>query len=146
MYVRELHVRYRRRRVLGRLLPLERLATPGEAALAFTRLLQTEPVEVCGLFCLAANNQVLAYHELSRGTVDAAFLHPREIFKVALLANATAVVIGHNHPSGDPTPSPDDLQLTRRVKSASEIMGIALFDHLVVGADGYVSLREAGLI
>ena len=145
MYVRELRVHYRQRRVVGRLLPLERLVTPREAALAFVHLLQDEPVEVCGLFCLSARGQVLGYHELSRGTVDAAFMHPREIFKVALLANATSVVIGHNHPSGDPSPSDDDIRITRRIKSAGEIIGIELFDHLVIAGDRYVSFKERDL-
>lgn len=146
MYVRELRVSYRQRHVIGRFLPLEQLVTPREAALALGRLLQYEPVEVCGLFCLATRNQVLAYHELSRGTVDKTLVHPREIFKVALLANATAVIVGHNHPSGDPTPSRDDVHLTQRIKSAGEIIGIELVDHVVIGGDRYFSFKEGGLI
>lgn len=146
MYVRELRVHYRQRRVIGRLLPLERLATPREAALALGRLLQNEPVEVCGLFCLATRNQVLAYHELSRGTADASFMHPRDVLKVALLANATAVIVGHNHPSGDPTPSADDIRVTQRIKSASDIIGVELFDHIVIAGDRYFSFKESGLL
>ncbi len=146
MYVRELRVHYRQRRIVGRLLPIEQLLTPTEAALAFRSLLQDEPVEVCGLFCLAARHQVLAYHELSRGTVDTTLVHPREIFKVALLANARAVIVGRNHPSGDPTPSADDIQVTQRIKSAGAIVGIELFDHIVIAGDLYVSFQERGLI
>jgi DNA repair protein RadC len=146
VYVRELRVHYRQRRVVGRLLPLERLVTPREAALAFGRLLRNEPVEVCGLFCLATSNQVLAYHELSRGTVDASLMHPRDILKVALLANATAVILGHNHPSGDPTPSADDIRVTQRVKSASDIIGVELVDHLVIAEDRYFSFKDSGLL
>ena len=146
MYVRELRVHYRQRRVIGRLLPLERLVTPREAALAFGRLLRNEPVEVCGLFCLATGNQVLAYHELSRGTVDTSLMHPRDILKVALLANATAVIVGHNHPSGDPTPSADDIRVTQRLKSAGDIVGIELVDHIVIADDRYFSFKDSGLL
>jgi DNA repair protein RadC len=110
--------------------------------MAFMRILRDEPIEVCGLFCLSTRRDVLAYHELSRGTVDATMVHPREVFKVALLANARAVIVGHNHPSGDPTPSPDDIALTERLISAGELIGIALVDHLIVAGDRYVSLRE----
>ncbi len=144
MYVRELRVHYRLRRVSGRPPPADSLLSPADAALAFGRLLGHEAVEVCGLFCLATRSQVLAYHELSRGTVDATPVHPREIFKVALLANATAVILGHNHPSGDPSPSGDDLRLTQRVKRAGEVIGIELLDHLVIAGDQYVSFKERG--
>jgi len=144
VYVRELQVRYRQRRLPGAVAPLDRLLTPRDAALAFTRLLQDEVVEVCGLFCLSTRNQVLAYHELSRGTVNATLVHPRDVFKIALLANATAIVIGHNHPSGDPTPSPDDLVLTRRLKDAGTLMGIELVDHVIVTPGQYISLKETG--
>ena len=146
MHVRELRVQYRQRRVVGCLLPLQRLVTPREAALAFGRLLRNEPVEVCGLFCLATSHQVLAYHELSRGTVDASFMHPRDVLKVALLANATAIIVGHNHPSGDPAPSGDDIRVTQRLKSASDIIGIELIDHLVIADDQYFSFKDSGLL
>ena len=95
MYVRELHVQYRLREVSSLWTPPDRLLAPKDAALAFMHLLQHEAVEVCGMFCLSTRHHVLAYHELSRGTADAALVHPREVFKVALLANATALILGH---------------------------------------------------
>lgn len=146
MYVRELQVRYRQRRLVGHPLPLERLLTPEDAAAAFFALLRDEAVEVCGMFCLSTRNQVLAYHELSRGTVDTTIVHPRDVFKIALLANASAVVVGHNHPSGDPSPSAHDISVTRRLKEAAEVIGIDLFDHVIVAADRYVSLKGIGAI
>lgn len=124
MYVRELCVHYRLRRLRGREQLPDVLRTPREVADGFRRLLGDEPVEVTGLLCLSSRCHVLAYHELSRGTIDSALLHPREIFKAALLANATLIVLGHNHPSGDPTSSGDDVALTRRIRSAGDLMGI----------------------
>jgi DNA repair protein RadC len=144
VYVRELRVQYRLRRLRGPRLPNGRLSTARDAALAFLRILRDEPVEVCGLFCLSTHHDVLAYHELSRGTLDTTLVHPREVLKVALLANARAVIIGHNHPSGDPNPSPDDVKLTQRLATAGELLGIELVDHLIVAGDRYVSLKEAG--
>ena len=108
-------------------------------------LLQDEVVEVGGLLCLSTRHHVLAYHELSRGTVDATIMHPREIFKAALLTNATVLVLGHNHPSGDVTPSPDDVAITGRIAAAGVLMGIELVDHVIVSADGkYLSFKESG--
>ena len=145
MYVRELHARYRLRRLSGWSLPLGPVENPREAARIFESLLQDEVVEVGGLLCLSTRRHVLAYHELSRGTVDGTIMHPRDIFKVALLANASAVILGHNHPSGDVTPSPDDLAITGRIAAAGVLMGIELADHVIVSADGtYLSFKESG--
>jgi DNA repair protein RadC len=144
VYVRELQVRYRRRRVRGRQSLPDALLTIQDAAAAFQRLLAEEPVEVCGVFCLSTRHHVLAYHELSRGTIDATMVSPREVFKIALLANAAAILIGHNHPSGDPTPSPADIDITSRLARASELMNISLTDHVIVAPDRYVSFKETG--
>ena len=94
MYVRELHARYRLRRLSGWSLPLGPLSGPQDAARIFVTLLRDEVVEVGGLLCLSTRQHVLAYHELSRGTVDGTIMHPRDIFKAALLANASAVILG----------------------------------------------------
>ena len=145
MYVRELHARYRLRRLNGWSLPIGPVETPREAARIFVTLLRDEVVEVGGLLCLSTRHHVLAYHELSRGTVDATLMHPREVFKAALLTNATVLVLGHNHPSGDVTPSPDDLAMTGRIAAAGVLMGIELADHVIVSADGkYLSFKESG--
>lgn len=145
MYVRELTVRYRQRRVAGAPFVPSRVSTPRDAATLLTHLLQHETVEVGGLLCLSTKLDVLAYHELSRGTLDTTMVHPREVFRVALLAHAAMVVVGHNHPSGDPTPSPDDALVTDRLKRAGAVIGLELNDHLIVAADGrYYSFREAG--
>ena len=145
MYVRELHARYRLRRLSGWSLPLGPLSGPQDAARIFVTLLRDEVVEVGGLLCLSTRQHVLAYHELSRGTVDGTIMHPRDIFKAALLANASAVILGHNHPSGDVTPSPDDLAITGRIAAAGVLMGIELADHVIVSADGkYWSFKESG--
>ena len=120
------------------------VSTPRESALALMRLLQHEPSEVFAILCLSTKHRVIAYHEVSRGTLDATLVHPREVFKAAILANAAALVVAHVHPSGDPTPSPDDIELTRRLAAAGTLLGIEVLDHIIVGDERYVSFRELG--
>ena len=96
------------------------------------------------MLCLSTKHRVIAYHEVSRGTLDSTLVHPREVFKAALLANAAAIVVSHNHPSGDPSPTMDDLEVTTRLVAAGEILGIVVLDHIVVGDGRYFSFKEAG--
>jgi len=146
--LRELTLRYSVRRGHdGQALTLgPTLCSPTESADLLRSILQDEPAEVFGILCLTTKNRVIAYHEVSRGQLDATIVHPREVFKAALLANAASIIVAHNHPSGDPTPSTDDYQLTRRLISAGEILGIRVIDHIVIGDGTHVSLRESGLI
>ena len=109
-----------------------------------SRLLQDEPGEVFAILCLSTKHRVIAYHEVSRGSLDSTLVHPREVFKAALLANAAAIVLAHNHPSGDPTPSPDDMTLTRRLVDAGRLLGVDVLDHIVIGDGRHVSFRERG--
>lgn len=145
MYIRELRVCCRIRNLECRGSP-EPIVSAQRAAEIFATILEHEAVEVCGLLLLSSSRHLTAYHELSRGTLDSTAVHPREVFKTALLANAAAVIVGHNHPSGDPSPSADDIALTRRLTQAGNIIGIPLLDHLVIGVRSHVSMREAGLI
>jgi DNA repair protein RadC len=146
MYVQELTVRYRRRRIPGTLaLPQGPLTLPATAAATFIKLLGHEAIEVCGLLCLTTGLELIAYHELSRGTLDRAIVMPRDVFRTALLAHAKAVVIGHNHPSGGVEPSAEDVELTRMLVSAGEILGVELLDHIIVSGEGrYHSFKTAG--
>ena len=73
-------------------------------------------------------------------------MHPREVFKTALVSNAAALVLIHNHPSGDPTPSSEDIAITRRLKEAGDLLGIKVMEHVIVGTDGMVSLLERGVM
>jgi len=95
---------------------------------------------------LNARNQVIAMEVVSVGTLSASLVHPREIFKGAILNNAAAIIVAHNHPSGNVAPSPEDLATTTRIKRAGELMGIPLLDHIIIGSAGHTSLREMGLL
>ena len=82
----------------------------------------------------------------SQGTLTASLVHPREVFRPALRESAAAVLVVHNHPSGDPTPSEEDRRVTRRLAEAGALLGVPLLDHVVVAERGYTSLREEGVI
>ena len=148
MRLRELTVRYSVKRtdegqpvVVGRA-----MNTPRESASALMTALQDQPGEVFAILCLSTKHRVIAYHEVSRGTLDATLVHPREVFKAALLANSAAIILCHNHPSGDPSPSADDIQLTRRLVDAGALLGVDVLDHIIVGDGRYYSFKEGGLL
>ena len=146
MRLRELTLRYAvKKDGAGRPVAVGRcLNSPREAAAAFTAVLGEEPAEVFAMLCLTIKHRVIGYHEVSRGALDATLVHPREVFKAAILANAAAIILAHNHPSGDPTPSADDAELTRRLVEGGELLGIQVLDHLIVGDGRYLSFRETG--
>jgi DNA repair protein RadC len=89
-------------------------------------------------------NRLISREVVSIGHLTAALVHPREVFKAAILANAAAIAFVHNHPSGDPEPSRDDLELTRRLQKAGDLLGIPVIDHVVVARNGHVSIAERG--
>ncbi len=96
---------------------------------------------------LDARRNVKGVSVVSIGTLSASLVHPREVFRAAIVAGAAAVVAVHNHPSGDPTPSAEDRDVTRRLQRAGELLGIPLADHVVIGAGTtYYSFREGGLL
>jgi DNA repair protein RadC len=116
--------------------------SPRDSAAALMAVLQDQPTEVFAILCLMTKHRVIAYHEVSRGTLDSTLVHPREVFKAALLANAAAIIVAHNHPSGDPTPTADDIQVTRRLLATGEVLGIDVLDHVIVGEGRYYSFKE----
>ena len=107
--------------------------------------------EVFWALLLDARNRLIGRpQEISRGLLDSAPVHPREVFAPAISHAAAAVILAHNHPSGDPTPSSEDLRVTRQLVEASRILGIRVIDHVIIGRatdlrPGHLSLREKGL-
>lgn len=95
---------------------------------------------------LDIKNKVIAVHHVAIGTLDTALITPRELFKAAILVNAYSVLVAHNHPSGDPAPSTNDIEVTRSLAEAGKILGIQVLDHIIIGEQGVVSFREKGLL
>jgi len=93
-------------------------------------------------FHLDVKNQVIGFHVISRGTISSSLVHMREVFKAALLTNSYAIIVAHNHPAGSLTPSPEDLEVTKTLITAGELMGVNIIDHIIVSSNGLVSLRE----
>ncbi|WP_258111598.1 RadC family protein [Alicyclobacillus sp. SP_1] len=93
---------------------------------------------------LDTKHRVRGIHTVSIGSLDASIVHPREVLKPAILGNSSGIIVAHNHPSGDPTPSPEDIAVTRRLAEACKIMGINLLDHIIVGDGRYSSLQALG--
>jgi DNA repair protein RadC len=104
------------------------------------------PHEEFHVLLLNTQNEVLRDLQVTRGTLDASLVHPREVFRAAIVEAAAAVILVHNHPSGDPTPSAEDRQVTRQLREAGKTVGIEVLDHVIVGEGRYVSLVEAGLL
>ncbi len=108
----------------------------------FARLASDGAQEEFHVVCLDAKNQALGTHRISVGILDRSLIHPREVFRPAIKDAAKAVLLVHNHPSGDPTPSDDDLALTARMEEAGKTLGIGVLDHVVVARNGAASIRE----
>ena len=119
-------------------------ASPRDAARQLIPEFGAAPVEQFGVLLLDTRHRVLKTKILSVGTLDASVVHPREVFREAVAGGAAALILFHNHPSGNPTPSRDDVELTRRLAAAGELMGIVVVDHLVLTDTRYCSFKETG--
>jgi DNA repair protein RadC len=95
---------------------------------------------------LDRKNRIIGINTVSVGSLTASVVHPREVYKPAILANAAAIVCGHNHPSGDPAPSSEDRTITRRLVLAGEALGIRILDHIIIGEQGHFSFADEGLL
>ena len=95
---------------------------------------------------LNTKNHVLKTVEISVGSLDASLVHPRECFRPAVAASAASIILLHNHPSGDPEPSADDIAITKRLKETGQVLGIEVLDHIIFGAGKYVSLKKRGIV
>jgi DNA repair protein RadC len=133
------------RRVATRLLrPGDGIGGPADVFRHFHARLRDASRERFLALLLDGRHRVIREVEISRGTLTASLVHPREVFRPALRDGAAALVVVHNHPSGDPTPSAEDRQVTDRLARAGELLGVRLLDHVVVAEHGYRSLREEG--
>lgn len=104
-------------------------------------------VESFQIIALDSQHGPIGRHEVSRGILNASLVHPREVFRVAIALNAAALILVHNHPSGDPTPSPDDRAVTQQLVAAGRLLDIPVIDHIIVGHRGrYTSFGDAGLM
>jgi len=102
--------------------------------------------EVLMVLTLNTKNEIIAYQRCHTGSLNASIVHPREVFRTAVKNGGASILVGHNHPSGDPSPSREDIAITQRLSEAGKILGIELLDHVVVGYQKYISLKEKGYV
>ena len=124
-----------------------KITSPGDAVVIGREFMyiHEKPEEYMYMICMNVKNKVLGVFEISHGTVNASLVTPREVFQKALLANASSIILLHNHPSGDNTPSREDIEVTKRLVEAGKIVGVDVLDHIVIG-DRYTSLKEKGYV
>jgi DNA repair protein RadC len=135
-----------RRTLVRDMVERPRLSTPRQMAAYLLPEYGSCAVEQFGIVMLDSKHRVIRIKLLSVGSLDSTVVHPREVFREAAAAAAAAIVIFHNHPSGDATPSPDDIALTHRMVGAGTIMGIDVVDHLILADQTYYSMMEVGRI
>jgi len=122
------------------------IKSPGDVSRMFMSQLRYLNTETLHVLSLDSKNYVTKQRRVFEGSLDVSIAHPREIFKFALEESAAAIVIVHNHPSGDPTPSADDIRITKQLIEAGKIMNIPVLDHIIIGDGKYISLKERKII
>ena len=122
------------------------IKSPSDAVSFFQKRIGSSPQEHFVALFLNARNGLLGWREISRGTLNANLVHPRETYAPAVQLMAAAIIVAHNHPSGQTEPSREDIEVTKQLKEAGKIIGIVLLDHLIVSEDNFTSLKEQGML
>ncbi len=123
-----------------------KITCPEDAQKLIRYLIDSSDREIFVVVALDTKNQPISANICSVGSLNASIVHPREVFKMAILSNAASIIIGHNHPSGDPNPSNEDIKITERLVEAGGILGVKIMDHLIVGDREFISFKERGYI
>ncbi|HEY3414531.1 MAG TPA: DNA repair protein RadC [Armatimonadota bacterium] len=134
------------RRLAGHTDEARRTITKAQDVVAEVLDMVTLPVEEFRILLLNTRNQVICQRTISRGTLNGSLVHPREVFRFAISQGSNSLICVHNHPSGDPSPSDDDLAITRRLVEAGKLIDIQVLDHVIIGSGRVVSLRDRGLM
>jgi DNA repair protein RadC len=134
-------------RLLGETRPERaRIRSPEDVVQAVAGRLRDLEVEEFHILALSSQHQVLRDVLVTRGTLDGSLVHPREVFRPAIAEAAAGIVLVHNHPSGDPTPSAEDRAVTRQMSAAGQVLGIPVLDHVIVAGDRWISFASQGLL
>lgn len=121
------------------------IRSPEDACRVSYQFIGEDDREVFFVICLNTKNHVVAVHRAHVGSLNASIVHPREVYKSAILNNSASIIVAHQHPSGDPIPSSEDIQVTKRLSEAGKILGIELLDHIIVGEKTASSIKHTSL-
>ncbi|MBI4866091.1 MAG: DNA repair protein RadC [Candidatus Wallbacteria bacterium] len=122
------------------------ITSSADAARLLVPVLRLQRKEVFSVLCLDTKGRARAIRQVSVGSLSASIVHPREVFAEAIQEGAASVILAHNHPSGDPSPSPEDVAVTHKLVRSGDILGIPVVDHVIVGDEGFVSFQDSGLM
>lgn len=123
-----------------------RISSPKDVSSLLINEMSNYKQEVFKLILLDTKNVIIGAKDVFKGTLNSSIVHPREVFKEAVQRGSASIIVCHNHPSGDPNPSKEDVEITLRLKECGNIMGIGLLDHIIIGNNKYVSLKEKGIL
>ena len=123
---------------------VRKVSSPDDVARLVKDFLEDADREMMVLLCLDRKGQPTHLQIIAIGTLHSTLVHPREVFKAAILSNSASIILAHNHPSGDPCPSQDDIDITKCIKEAGNLLGIELLDHIIIGCNSHYSLRSSG--
>ena len=126
--------------------PPERIRSPADVHRFYAAHMRDLAVEEFHVLALGSQSQVLADVLITRGILNSSLVHPREVFRAAIAEAAAGIIVVHNHPSGDPTPSADDRTVTRQLMDAGRLLDLPVYDHVIVGGERFVSFAEGGLL
>jgi DNA repair protein RadC len=120
--------------------------TPEDGAEIARKFIGDDDREIFFVMCLNTKNKVVAVHRAHVGSLNASLVRPADVFKAAILNNSASIIVCHQHPSGQPTPSHQDIEVTQRLVETGKLIDIAVLDHLIIGGSNFISLKEAGHI
>jgi DNA repair protein RadC len=124
----------------------KKITSPQDVADIFIPLLRDEIKEHFIVVCLNSANKIIRYETISVGNLNSSVVHPREIFKAAIENNSASIILVHNHPSGNPEPSNEDISITKKVVESGKIMDIPVFDHIIIAGSGFTSFVEKRML
>ncbi|WP_300380257.1 DNA repair protein RadC [Clostridium sp.] len=137
---------FRRFNTLRLLNSNRKITSPKDIVVMLSNEMDNLKQEVLKLIMLDTKNNIIGIKDVFKGSLNTSIVHPREIFNEAIKKNSASIIVCHNHPSGDPTPSKEDINITIRLKEGSQILGIDLLDHIIIGKNKFVSLKEKGIL
>jgi DNA repair protein RadC len=127
-------------------MPKKKISSPRDFFELFQPIFKEEPVEIFIVAWLSSANRIIGFEKVSVGNLNSSIVDPRSVFRSAIVSNSASIIVGHNHPSGNPEPSEEDISITKKLVESGKVLGVHVFDHLIFAEDTYTSFVERRLI